>query len=217
MRYEKKFRISKSEFPIFVSLVNKLKFKVHYESRFISSIYYDTVNFNLYRDSINGVSQRRKYRARFYNDNSEEINFEEKIKIADLGYKKIHSKKDLKNINKIKLFFMMDKKCKYVHIPTRFLKIYYPVSFINYFRSYFISYDNKIRITYDEKINYSKIINYKKDFSLGTKIPDLLGVIEIKYDEENITSKNVILDLTSCLNFHLSRNSKYCNSIECLF
>ena len=217
MRYEKKFRISKSEFPIFVSLLNKLKFKVHYESRFISSIYYDTINFNLYRDSINGVSQRRKYRARFYNDNSEEINFEEKIKIADLGYKKIHSKKDFKNINKIKLFFMIDKKCKDVLIPARFLKIYYPVSFINYFRSYFISYDNKTRITYDDKINYSKIINNKKDFSLGTKIPDQLGVIEIKYDEENITSKNAILDLTSCLNFHLSRNSKYCNSIECLF
>ena len=217
MRYEKKFRISKSDFPLFVSLIYKLKFKVHYESRFISSIYYDTIDFNLYRDSINGISKRRKYRARFYNDNSEEINFEEKIKTADLGYKKIYSKKDLKNINKIKLFFMIDKKFKDVIIPSSFLKIYFPVSFINYYRSYFISYDNKIRITYDDKINYSKIINNKKDFSLGTKIPDQLGVIEIKYDEENITSKNVILDLTSSLNFHLSRNSKYCNSIECLF
>ena len=57
MRYEKKFRISKSDFPLFLSLINKLKFKVHYESRFISSIYYDTINFNLYRDSINGVSE----------------------------------------------------------------------------------------------------------------------------------------------------------------
>ena len=217
MRYEKKFRISKSDFPLFLTLINKQKFKVHYESRFISSIYYDTINFNLYRDSINGVSQRRKYRARFYNDNYEEINFEEKIKIADLGYKKIYSKKDFKNISKIKLFFMINKKSKKVLIPSRFLKIYYPVSFINYFRSYFISYDNKTRITFDEKINYSKIINNKKDFSLGTKIPDQLSVIEIKYDEDNTTSKNVILDLISSLNFHLSRNSKYCNSIECLF
>ena len=64
MRYEKKFRISRSDFPLFLSLINKLKYKKHYESRYISSIYYDTINFNLYRDSINGVSNRRKYRAR---------------------------------------------------------------------------------------------------------------------------------------------------------
>ena len=217
MRYEKKFRISRSDFPLFLSLINKLKYKKHYESRFISSIYYDTINFNLYRDSINGVCNRRKYRARFYNDNFEEINFEEKIKISDLGYKKTHSTKDFKNINKIKLFLKIDKRYKEVLIPSRFLNIYYPVSFINYFRSYFISYDSKTRITYDEKINYSKIINRKNDLSLLTKIPDKLGVIEIKYDEENDIAKNSIFYLTSSLNFHLSRNSKYCNSIECLF
>ena len=80
MRYEKKFKVAKSDFPLFSGLMIKLKYKKQYQSRFISSIYYDTINFNLYKDSINGVSNRKKYRVRFYNDNLEEINIEEKIR-----------------------------------------------------------------------------------------------------------------------------------------
>ncbi len=217
MRYEKKFRISISEFSIFLAIINKFRFMNQYQSRFISSIYYDTTDFNLYKDSINGISERKKYRARFYNKDFKEINLEEKIKIADLGYKNIYTMNELNHISKIRLFLNKKNNLDYLLIPSKLFGIYSPVSFVNYFRSYFISYDGKTRITLDEKINYSKIINNKKDLSLSIKIPDKLGVIEVKYDEENEMSEKTIFNLTASLNFHLSRNSKYCNSIESIF
>ena len=217
MRYEKKFRISISDFSIFLAIINKFRFMNQYQSRFISSIYYDTTDFNLYKDSINGISERKKYRARFYNKDFKEINLEEKIKIADLGYKNIYTMNELNHISKIRLFLNKKNNLDYLLIPSKLFGIYSPVSFVNYFRSYFISYDGKTRITLDEKINYSKIINNKKDLSLSIKIPDKLGVIEVKYDEENEMSEKTIFNLTASLNFQLSRNSKYCNSIESIF
>ena len=217
MRFEKKIRVPISEFPRFRAIINSFGFRTQYDSRYISSFYYDTVNFNIYRDSINGVSERKKYRVRFYNNNYEKLNLEEKIKVADLGYKNIYKVKDFKNMEIKKIIFQYKRELDQLFIPSELFKIYFPVSFINYFRSYFISYDGKVRITLDEKINYSRIINSKKNFSLKTLIPDKFGVIEIKYDNKIDFSKKLILKILSSSNFHLSRNSKYCNSIECLF
>lgn len=217
MRYEKKFKISTSEFSAFLAIINKFKFINQYQSRFISSIYYDTTDFNLYKDSINGVSERKKYRARFYNNDFKEINLEEKVKIADLGYKNIYRMNELDHLSKIRLFLNKKNNFDDLLIPLRLFGKFFPVSFVNYFRSYFISYDGKTRITLDEKINYSKIINNKKCLYLSSIIPDKLGVIEIKYDKEDAISEKSIFNFTASLNLHLSRNSKYCNSIEALY
>ena len=117
MRYEKKFRISISDFSIFLAIINKFRFMNQYQSRFISSIYYDTTDFNLYKDSINGISERKKYRARFYNKDFKEINLEEKIKIADLGYKNIYTMNELNHISKIRLFLNKKNNLDYLLIP----------------------------------------------------------------------------------------------------
>ena len=169
MRYEKKFKISISDYPLLRIILKKFHFKEIYKSRFISSIYYDTDNFIFYKDSINGVSNRKKIRARYYNFNFSDINIEEKNKIADLGFKNIYPLKELKNLKKIRLFINNKKN---LLIPTKINNIYYPVSFINYYRTYFISRDMQTRITLDEKINYSRIMKMKNSYSLKFKIPD---------------------------------------------
>ena len=212
MRYEKKFRISISDYPIFKSLLHTFYFKSIYQGRFISSIYYDSIDFMLYQDSINGVSNRKKIRARFYNDDYSKVYLEEKVKLSDLGFKRVQILNENKNLKKSKLYY----KKKYILIPSKVFN-FYPVTFINYFRTYYISHDKKTRITLDEKINYSKIIQNDSVYRLQMNIPDKLGVIEIKYDEKDDISINPILNLTSSLNFQLTRNSKYCNSVECLY
>ena len=91
MRYEKKFRVTIAQNPLLAKLLSKFNFKIQYPDRNISSIYYDTLDFQLYKDSIEGVFKRKKIRLRFYNKVFDKINLEKKIKIGDLGFKIIET------------------------------------------------------------------------------------------------------------------------------
>ena len=64
MRFEKKFRISLAEFNMIKNILKTISFNEEYPSRYISSVYYDSLDFKFYRDSINGILMK-KIRARF--------------------------------------------------------------------------------------------------------------------------------------------------------
>ena len=221
MRYEKKFRVYRSQFLDIVNILHKLSFKKHHEDRFISSIYYDTSDFKLYRDSIEGISIRKKIRLRYYNGIFDEINIEKKIKYGDLGFKIISplsKKKHYKLTNLLKKSIYNQKIINQkILIPSHIENSYFPVSLVQYLRKYYISNDKKIRVTLDEKINYSRIFKNKENYTLNNNISDKVGVIEIKFEENEVFSKKLLHKLTTFLNCNLSRNSKYCNSIELLF
>ncbi len=54
-------------------------FKKLYTNRRVNSIYYDTFDLNCLWDNINGLSNRDKYRVRWYNTiNNSEVFFEKK-------------------------------------------------------------------------------------------------------------------------------------------
>ncbi len=217
MRFEKKFRIPLSELPLIKCFFSSINFYEHYKSRYISSIYYDTVDFNLYKDSVNGIANRRKLRARFYDDNYKDIKLEEKIKISEMGYKITHDIRENKNIILIDLITNKNFKKKIISIPSMIFKSFLPVSYINYSRRYFISNDGKTRITLDEDITYSKVNSNTKNLYVNSEIPDQVCVVEVKFDEENQLANKSITKISSYINSPLTRNSKYCNSIECLF
>ena len=73
---------------------------------------------------------------------------------------------------------------------------------VNYLRSYF-TYEDKIRITFDQKINYCLTNKFTKE---KNKIDDLMSVIEIKFMPENY---NLALKLLNDSNFVPKRFSKY--------
>ena len=221
MRYEKKYRVSISKFSSIISHIRELSFKEIYKERYVSSIYYDTLDFKLFRDSIRGISKREKIRLRFYNEECKKIYIEKKIKLGDLGYKIINP---LNTNNPYKLINLSIKSSpnkilngKNILIPHNIEYFYYPVSLVGYLRKYYISNDKMIRITLDKKINYSKIIKKKDNYIQINNIPEKNGVIEIKFEEDKELSKRVINKLTYLFNSNLSRNSKYCNSIELLY
>ena len=221
MRYEKKFRVSRLQFLDIVNILHQLSFKKHYEDRFISSIYYDTLDFKLYRDSIQGISVRKKIRLRYYNEIFNKINIEKKIKYGDLGFKIISpltKKTQYKITNLLKKSIHNHKNFNQkILIPSNIDNSYFPVSLVEYLRKYFISNDKNIRITLDEKINYSRILKNKENYTLINNISDKVGVIEIKFEDNEVFSKKLLHKLTTFLNCNLSRNSKYCNSIELLY
>ena len=53
----------------------------------IRSLYFDTLSDTALREKLNGVSQREKFRIRYYNGNTSMIHLEKKVKIAGLGTK----------------------------------------------------------------------------------------------------------------------------------
>ena len=58
---------------------NERKIVEIYEPRIVTSLYFDTINFDNYYDNIDGVSDRVKHRIRWYNDfflNSKDAVFE---------------------------------------------------------------------------------------------------------------------------------------------
>ena len=81
MRYERKFELKRGHM-YFYNFLRCNFFKEIYYERKINSIYYDTYNYDLYSDSINGLSTRNKIRARFYeSDSLSEVKLEIKKKM----------------------------------------------------------------------------------------------------------------------------------------
>ena len=67
-RIEKKFVLGKYKDDFIKKYLLINGFTKHYPDRIITSIYLDTLNYNFAKDNINGVSERRKIRFRWYNN-----------------------------------------------------------------------------------------------------------------------------------------------------
>ena len=66
-RVEKKFIIKKTSIKVTENNIKKIGFKEIYKPRLVNSLYYDTLNFNCFKDSEEGIVPRKKYRVRNYN------------------------------------------------------------------------------------------------------------------------------------------------------
>ena len=91
MRKEIKIPIHKYNYLIFKSWIDlNVKCQYEHEDRIVNSIYYDTNDFKSAQDNLAGISDRKKYRIRWYN--YEEVvtpKLEVKIKNGSVGTKKI--------------------------------------------------------------------------------------------------------------------------------
>ena len=156
-RVEKKFVLGKMKDIYLIKLLLNLGFYKQYPNREISSIYLDTLNYDYVRENINGVSERKKIRFRWYDDKFEKIFLEEKNK-NNFTVSKVVNKISLisnkKNILNDLAKFLLSNKTKI--IKNQNCKM---VLKTNYKRSYWISSDKKIRATIDIDINASNLSN----------------------------------------------------------
>ena len=140
-------------------LENNFLFSEIYHKRQINNIYFDDIQFNAYHQNIEGLSQRKKYRLRWYGETFGEVKkpiLEAKIKNSTLGTKnrfnvinfemnKIFDSNIFKNIfRKSKL-----KNDIYNEISTKF-----PSLINSYERKYYLSRNKLFRVTIDQKLSY---------------------------------------------------------------
>jgi SPX domain protein involved in polyphosphate accumulation len=167
-RIEKKFVLGKFKDDFFKKFLLVNGFTKQYPDRTISSIYLDTANYDFAKDNINGVSERKKIRFRWYNNNLDDIYVEEKNKRNFNVWKNIE-KISLPNNKKsflenLKEYF---DKAKFKNMKNFNYKF---VLKTNYERSYWLLSNNKIRATIDIDINTSSMNNFSKPIYLGDTV-----------------------------------------------
>ena len=187
-RIEKKFVLGKFKDDFFSKILIINGFNKQFPDRTISSVYLDTVNYDFARDNINGVSERKKIRFRWYNDNLDKIYIEEKNKRNFSVWK---------NVKKID--FQINKEKLAENLKNNFFKIefknknnfnYKFVLKTNYKRSYWLSNNKKIRATIDIDINASPINNLSKPIYLADTVLEFkFQPIHEKYFRNFFTNK----------------------------
>tara|TARA_B100001123_G_C14646499_1_gene763877 strand:+ start:14 stop:607 length:594 start_codon:yes stop_codon:yes gene_type:complete len=191
-RIEKKIFIKKINLAEFKKALFTSGVKTLFQNRKVQSIYFDNINKQMYLDSIEGLTPRKKIRVRNYPDTSD-VSYKLETKISSVeGRHKIAKKISDDYFKKIKSDGLFDPK----------YGVCMPLLNVIYEREYLKKDD--IRITIDTDITYNIHNNEvtKKDENI---------IVELK------TSKNKdIDDIFEKFPYQEIRFSKYCNGIELL-
>lgn len=161
-----------------------------YDNRIIRSLYFDNINLDMYRDSVEGSVPRKKIRIRHY-PNSKDKNYYLEVKTSSVEgrYKtrKIIKKDDFESYKKNGIFDSNYGTC----IPN---------FYVSYKREYVKIGD--VRISIDEEISYENYLSNSVFF-------DKKLIVELK------TSINKNLDdFIKDFPFQKIRFSKYCFAVE---
>ena len=209
MRYEIKIPVQKNNILIMDEYLANLKgLRKHHDNRFLSSIYYDTEKLSLARLNIEGLSERYKFRVRWYNKIKSKFNYEIKKRKNKFGSKIIfNSKIGLENTELEKLFSKESPILKNLVGNEKFILKNYnllPKLKISYERKYFI-YNDKVRVTYDFPPEYELMKTNKK------KIIDNNFVIEVKFLEDDYYEAKHLIKNNY---FSTQRYSKYLKGLS---
>tara|TARA_Y100000385_G_C12736607_1_gene484999 strand:- start:36 stop:635 length:600 start_codon:yes stop_codon:yes gene_type:complete len=189
-REEFKLVFGVSEFNTFLSSNIKDLTKL-FTGRKIKSLYFDTINFDIYKNQLLYDVDKFKIRIRSYNNLP---SFTKEIKEnTSQGKIKISEKLDIESFDDIEEIFYLGK-------------IYYPTIFVSYNRDYFKYKD--ARITIDTDIQYQASINRKLDISIEES-----KHVVVEYKKYNKHSKNII----NYLDRPYDQFSKYQEAIEKIF
>ena len=206
-RFEKKIFLENKYIDAYQNLIKNvnLNFRKTYPERKINNIYFDNEELDFLFENIEGLSNRKKIRIRWYGECFGNINanLEYKIKNGNVGYKEIFKdiKFNLSEGSKLKYFLNKKKNSKI----SRKLELFQPILFNRYTRNYYETPNHDIRITIDEDI-YSKRLFSNSRISYKKKDKSDIVILEIKYSNNmDIETINNYLDFK----FQVHKHSKY--------
>ena len=177
----------------------------------ISSLYYDDYNQSAFFDKLSGIRDRKKFRVRVYNYQSDVIKLERKIKreyVTEKSHMQI-SKEEYDALASGDVSFLRHKdhavaKDFYLYYQTKNLR---PRVVVEYRREAFVYKYGDVRICFDYLL---KAGVFQKDlFSNGYKIsaiPDDQIILEVKYTGY---FPGVIRNIIQINNLQWQSSSKY--------
>ena len=192
MRHEFKYSISHTDDQIVANRLRKLfKHDAHAneEGHYrVSSLYFDTPYDKALRQKIDGVSNREKFRIRYYNDDLSFIRLEKKIKInrVNAKFSTMLTKEEVAKILAGDMEFLLDSDDElkiefYSKIKGQLLQ---PKTIVTYEREAFLYIPGTVRITIDR--NLRTTLNPQHFLDPETTHMDVersYTIFEVKYDE----------------------------------
>lgn len=192
-RHELKYQISRSDYLAIRQRVRTvMKRDPHADASGIygiQSLYFDNYRDKALLEKLNGISQREKFRIRFYNEDLSYITLEKKIKNKELC-KKLDASLTKEEYQKI---LLQPGPWMAEHKEALVRELYYkmqiqqlrPRVFVSYQREAFIYEAGNVRVTFDFAIRSSL---FQREF-LKHPISDIPAtereagmVMEVKYD-----------------------------------
>ena len=220
-RYERKFLIAGLNTKQLILLIHlhPMAFVAAYPDRSVNNIYFDTEDFLYFRDNVEGVSNRKKIRIRWYGelaDSNVSPVLEYKIKRGPVGYKKSYPLGPFKaSSTNFNVTTMLDQMldCNIPESVRLDLASHRPVLLNSYERKYYVSRDGRYRVTIDNKMTF-----YRVKPSAGTllcrQIDFLNTVIELKY---SMMEDNDARSVSNSFPFRMTKNSKYVTGVSRMF
>lgn len=191
-RHELKYQINYRDYLILRKRLSLFMKKDNYVNEngeyHIRNLYFDDYNNNAYRDKLNGVQNRSKYRIRIYNMQDNIIKLEKKIKRDKFILKEVVgiSRNEYQNIRNGNVEFMKDKdeplfKEVYFKIKNMSLK---PVVIVDYLREPFVYSAGNVRITFDKNLRtgLNCLDVFSKNIPFVSAIENTWMILEVKYD-----------------------------------
>ena len=189
-RIEEKLSINNNSIVEFKSYLAKKTARQIYKRRKIESLYFENHNYEMYNDSLEGLTPRKKIRVRNYPDTQDnKLYLETKVSSVEGRFKTrvIIAKEKFDSLKTKGILDSQYGLCK-------------PCLYVIYERDYFKF--NDVRISVDNNIKY-------KLYSSNIFQSDQSSIVEIK------TSIKKNLDkLIEDFPFQKKRFSKYCNAVE---
>ena len=195
-RYENKYLIPIEDIYDLKKRLLLNGYKIKHRPNIINNIYFDVEDRSLI-ENIEGERVRKKNRLRWYGDFHEikQPTLELKIKKGNLGKKnRFKIKQDFKLEN-------LDQIVKYINdrFHNNNSRTLNPKTINRYHRDYYVFGNH--RITLDSNLTYFVPHNLK------IKKTERIGVVEIKYSNENNENKKIL----QLFNLKLSKYSKFVN------
>lgn len=191
LRHEIKYNINYGESKILSSrLKNLFKYDKNADSHGtyrVSSLYFDTPYDKALKEKLDGVKNREKFRIRYYNEQTDFISLEKKIKTGGLcgKHRTVITKKQVEDILKGDYSMLADTEDPllfefYTKLKGQLLR---PKTIVTYVREAFLYEPGNVRITMDRELsthpNPMVFLNLPKEL---VNMSQGLTVLEVKYD-----------------------------------
>ena len=177
----------------------------------IRSLYFDTLSDKALREKLNGISQREKFRIRYYNGDTSLIHLEKKVKIAGLGTKFLANltKEQAQAIVDGNLDWMKENEQElirelYVKMKNEGLQ---PKTIVDYEREPFTFSAGNVRVTLDYNIRTGLgCTDFLNTECITIPVAESPIILEVKWDNFLPT---VIRDVIQLENRQTKAFSKY--------
>ena len=219
LRREIKFIAYEVEYPYIKNwlMLNSAGFSKSFPERQVNNIYFDSSNLSAYYENLSGQSYRTKIRYRWYGSAllPDKGTLEVKQKKNCFGWK---SRFEVPNSLIKKHYSWQESSCfldKQLPLEGKLWINRFPIQVLinRYKREYFISFDNKVRVTIDTMQSvWDQLGKSLPNLHFKTNHPNLI-IIEFKFDNR---FRKYASDIMQGIPLRVGRYSKYVSGVRSL-